>query len=126
MTRKDLQNTYMEFVNAHNIPYAFYITYKETENFTAQKWGLISDLSFVLDNIEKCPNCIEGQLPIERMFIYSNTNINCLGFVKNPYWNCLNDPSEDSHIVVTIPYIAENGGFGMIVPEVIEKYENKH
>jgi len=117
MTRKDLQNIYGKFVDANNRPYAFYVTYKETENITTQKWGLIMDFAHVLNTIEKCPNCIDGQLPIERLFFYSNINTNCLGFVKNPYWDCVNDPSEDSHIVVTIPYIAENGGFGMIVPE---------
>lgn len=117
MTRKELQDTFFDFERAGNRPYAFYVTYKETDNITSQKWGKIMDFSSVLDDIEKCPNCIEGQLPIERLLVYSKKNNQCLAFVKNPYWNCANYPSVDSHVVVTVPYIAENDRFGIIVPE---------
>lgn len=36
---------------------------------------------------------------------------------KNPLWDCVNMNSEDSHIMTTVPYIAEDGWFGKIITE---------
>lgn len=99
--------------------YGFFVTYKVTENSRAQKWGLIGEFDKVLSEIEACQTCIDGELPIERLIIFGNTipfGSDCLVFSKNPLWNCVNDESELSHIVVVVPLIAPDGNFGKIVP----------
>lgn len=99
--------------------YGFYITYNVTENSKSQKWGLIGEFDKVLSEIESCQTCIEGELPIERLIIFSNMmpfGSDCLVFSKNPLWDCVNDESELSHIEVVVPMIASDGKFGKIVP----------
>ena len=101
-----------DFKNAGNEVTAFYVTYKETENVKSQKWGKIYELDTVLDEIEKCETCIQNELPIERLIIFAKGQ--AMVFCQNKYWNCVKDESEDSHFIVCVPYIAEDGMFGRI------------
>lgn len=109
------------FIDAGNTPVSFYITYNETDNITSQKWGKIYDLSTVLEEVSKSEACIQGELPVKRLIIYSKNNLTsqCLVFAQNELWNSIDDESDDSHVVLTVPYIAEDGNFGYIVSERI-------
>ena len=110
-----LKNTIDEYESAGNKIYGFYVTYKETENTTIQKWGHIYEFGEILSEMEKNGMCARGELPIERLIVYADEQ--CLVFVENPLWDCANMDSEYSHATVAVPYIAEDGWFGKIIPE---------
>ena len=119
MKREELKKQIEQYESAGNKIYGFYVTYKPTENMTSQDWGTIDKFEKTLSNIESSNVCIQGELPIERLIIYSGEKYTCrcLVFVKNPLWDCVNDDSENSHLTVVVPYIAEDGCFGKIVSE---------
>ena len=119
MKREHLLEKIKEYEGCGNNVYGYYVTYKTTENITSQKWGKINELSDTLDDIERGQACIGGELPIERLIIYSGEKNRgqCLVYVKNPMWDCVDDESEDSHIEVVVPYVSKDGWFGKIVPE---------
>lgn len=104
-----------EFANAGNDIYAFYVGYKSSEGILSQVWGKMYELEPVFEDMKKSKLYIQEELPIERLIIYAKTQ--CMFFYKNPYYDCVNDNSEDSHIVGVCPYIAEDGFFGRIVSE---------
>ena len=101
-----------DFKSAGNNVYGFYVTYRHTDNINSQKWGKIQNFKSVLDEIQKAPACIQEELPITRLIIYAYDQ--CMVFTENPMWNCVEDDSEDSHVEVIVPYIAEDGWFGKI------------
>lgn len=107
------------FENANNPFYGFYITYMPYSNITSQKWGGINYLDEVLKEIETSENCIENELPIARLILYSKTD--CLVFGKNQLWNPIDYESEYSHTATVVPYLAEGGWFGTVIPEAIFK-----
>lgn len=110
MKLEHVKSRIKEYVEARNTPYAFYIGYNQWPNSLSQKWGKIDELDKVLDEVNTCENCIEGNLPIERLIIYSETQ--CMAFAKNELWNPIDYESEQSHSIVVIPYIAKDGWFG--------------
>ena len=114
-----IRNEMKVYERAGNKIYGFYVTYKTTENITSQEWGTIDKFEKTLSSIESSTVCIQGELPIERLIIYSGEKYRwqCLVFVKNPLWDCVNDDSENSHVTVVVPYIAIDGEFGKIVSE---------
>jgi len=112
MKREHIENLIEEFKNSRNEVYSFYVTYKETENIVSQKWGKIYELDKSFEDMSKSSLCIQGELPIERLIIFAKSQ--CMVFCKNDFWDCVNDDSEDSHFVVCVPYIAEDGMFGHI------------
>lgn len=120
MKREELKRKIVKYESVGNKIYGFYVTYKTTENIISQEWGTIDKFEKTLSNIESSPVCIQGELPIERLYIYSREQYRwqCLVFVKNPLWDCVNDDSENSHITVVVPYIAVDGKFGKIVSEI--------
>lgn len=120
MKREHLLEKIKKYEGCGNKVYGYYVAYKATENITTQKWGKIHELDKTLEEIESAPACIGGELPIERLIIYSGKEYRwqCLVYVKNPMWDCVNDESVDSHIEVVVPYISEDGWFGKIVPEM--------
>jgi hypothetical protein len=113
MKKEQFLETIGEFRAARNDIYAYYVTYKDTDNITSQKWGKINELEGVLSEIETVPACIVGELPIERLIVYADEQ--CLAFTMNPKWDCVNEESEDSHFTVIVPYIGKDGWFGEIV-----------
>lgn len=119
MKREHLLERIRDYESYGNKVYGFYVTYKYTGNITTQKWGKIYEFNETLDEIEKSPTCIQGELPIERLIIFSGERYRwqCLVFAKNPLWDWVNDESEDSHVEVVVPYVSEDGWFGKIVPE---------
>ena len=119
MKREELKKQIERYESAGNKIYGFYVTYKTTESITSQEWGTIDKFEKTLSNIESSNVCIQGELPIERLIIYSGERYRwqCLVFVKNPLWDCVNDDSENSHVQVVVPYIAEDGWFGKVVSE---------
>ncbi len=118
MKREYVEYQINEFKNAMNEVYSFYVTYKETDNIKSQKWGKIYELDKVLEEIEKSTVCIQGELPIERLIIFAKSQ--CMVFCKNEFWDCVNDDSEQSHFIVCVPYIAEDGMFGHIESDYID------
>lgn len=115
MKREKVIELFNEYVEAGNRVNAYYVTYKETRNITSQKWGKLKtadELNAVLDDIEKSSVCVQGELPFSRLMIYSDDQ--CMAILENPMWDCINDESEDSHIVKTIPFISRDGQFGTI------------
>ena len=126
MTRKELFNHINDINMADNRIYAYYVTYKVTENITTQDWGKYSyqKFNYLLDKIEESDLCVQGLLPIERLILYCEGVVNgqyqlCFAFCKNPLWDCVNMDSEDSHTLVTVPYICKEGGFGAVVSEKV-------
>lgn len=121
MKREELKSKIVTYESVGNKIYGFYVTYKTTENIILQEWGTIDKFEKTLSNIESSTFCIQGELPIERLYIYSSDNCRlqcqCLVFVKNPLWDCVNDDSKNSHITAVVPYIAIDGKFGNIVSE---------
>lgn len=101
-----------EMKNAGNKLHSFYVTYRQTKNIKSQKWGSLADFESVLDQIEGSDECIQGELPIERLIIYAEDQ--CFAYAENPLWSCVDDESEDSHVCVSVPYIAMDGKFGKI------------
>ena len=115
MKREKIIELFNEYVEARNRVNAYYITYKETENATSQKWGKLKtadELNAVIDDVEKSSLCIQGELPIVRLMIYSDDQ--CMAIIENPLWDCVNDESEDSHVVMTVPFISRDGWFGTV------------
>ena len=104
-----------DFANAGNEIYGYYIGYKSYAHGLSQKWGHIEQLDETFNDVKKSTLYIQEELPIERLIIYAKTQ--CMVFVKNPFYNCVDDDSEDSHIIETVPYIAEDGWFGRVVSE---------
>ena len=90
---------------------SYYITYKETENVTANKWGKFVNFDSVITELEKCATKYE--IPdvtlynIERVIFYSNSNANA--YVKNPWWDMTCDDWEDEYIHLNIPYVDLEG-----------------
>lgn len=119
MKREELKRQIEQYKSAGNKIYGFYVTYKAAENIISQEWGTIDKFEKILSNIESSTICIQGELPIERLIIYSGDKFNwqSLVFVKNPLWDCVNDDSENSHVTVVVPYISIDGEFGKIVSE---------
>lgn len=119
MKREQLLERIRDYEGYGNKVYGFYVTYKHTDNITSQKWGKIHEFEKTLDEIENAPACVQGELPIERLIIFSGEQYRwqCLVYAKNPLWDCVNDESEHSHVEVVVPYISEDGWFGKIVPE---------
>ena len=114
-----------EFANAGNDIYAFYVGYKSSEGILSQHWGKMEELDEIFENMKKSKLYIQEELPIERLIIYAKTQ--CMVFFQNPFYNCVDDASEDSHIVDVCPYIAEDGFFGRIISEkqIPGLYDNK-
>ena len=114
-----IRNEMKVYERAGNKIYGFYVTYKTTENITSQEFGTMDKFEATLARIESSDVCIQGELPIERLMFYSGSKYNwqSLVFVKNPLWDCVNDYSENSHVEVVVPYIAEDGWFGKVVSE---------
>ena len=123
MNRNDLNRHIKDIKDAGNELYGFYVTYKETDNITSQEWGRYVNFERVLGRVEASKNCVQGDLPIERLILYAKSEYyqQCFVFSKNPLWNCVDDDSWDSHVVTTVPYIAQDGTFGVVVPEWNEK-----
>ena len=122
MTSQKIRNEIKDYEDKGHKIYGFYVTYNIDENMTCNDFGKIDKFESVLARIESYDMCIQGELPIEQLIFYSTyseykLNWQCLVFVKNPLYDCVNDASEDSHVQVVVPYIAENGWFGEIVPE---------
>ena len=119
MKKEELKRQIEQYKSAGNKIYSFYVTYKAAENIISQEWGTIDKFEKILSNIESSTICIQGELPIERLIIYSGDKFNwqSLVFVKNPLWDCVNDDSENSHVTVVVPYISIDGEFGKIVSE---------
>lgn len=90
---------------------SFYITYKETENITTNKWGKFANFDSVITELEKCATKYE--IPdvtlynIERVIFYSNSNANA--YIKNPSWCMTYDEWEDEYIHLNIPYVDLEG-----------------
>lgn len=123
MKSKKVIELFNEFADAGNRINAYYVTYKATDNATSQKWGklkTIDELIPILDEIEKSPLCVQGELPIIRLMIYADDQ--CMAILENPLWNCVNDESDDSHIVSTIPFISRAGKFGTIKEWINNQY----
>lgn len=118
MKREHFTQTFNDFVEAGNKASAYYVTYRATENIKSQRWGKVyqeSGINPILEEIEQNAKIIQGELPIERLIVYGGGQ--CLVFAENKLWDCVNDESEDSHTVLTVPYISDKGGFGVIVDE---------
>lgn len=114
-----LKDTIGEYESAGNKIYGFYVTYRETKNITSQRWGKICEFADVLSKIESSDECVQGELPVDRLVIHSGEKYRwqCLVFAKNPLWNPADGDSQDSHTMVVAPYIAEDGWFGKIISE---------
>jgi hypothetical protein len=119
MKSEHIKKSIKEYESYGNKVYGFYVTYKETENITCQRWGKMEEFDKILSEIESSQMCIQGELPVEKFIIYSGEQYRwqCLVFIKNPLWDCVNMDSEDSHTNVVVPYIAEDGWFGKIITE---------
>ena len=119
MKHEHIKNEIKDYEDAGNKIYGFYVTYKTTDNITSQKWGKSVELDKTLEEIGNTPACIQGELPIKRLIVYSGEKYRwqCLVFSENPLWDCVNGESEDSHVTTVVPYIAEDGWFGKIVAE---------
>ena len=123
MNRERVIELYNEYADAGNRVNAYYVTYRETDNITSQIWGRmggVEELASVLDRIGKSHVCIQGELPFVRMMFYSDDS--CLAIFENPLWDCVNDESGDSHVVMTVPFIARNGCFGSIMEWVENRF----
>ena len=90
---------------------SFYISYKETENITTNKWGKFVNFDSVITELEKCATKYE--IPdvtlynIERVIFYSNGNANA--YIKNPFWRISEDDWEDEYVHLNIPYVNLDG-----------------
>lgn len=90
---------------------SFYITYKETENITTNKWGKFVNFDAIITELEKC--AIKYEIPeatvynIERIIFYSNSNANA--YVKNPWWDMMYDDWDDEYVHLNIPYVNLDG-----------------
>lgn len=114
MKREQFTQTFKEFVEAGNNPNAYYVTYRHNENIRSQRWGKVyaDGIEPILDEIEQNAEIVQGELPIERLIIYAQEQ--CLVFLENKLWDCVNNESEDSHIVECVPFISREGQFGTI------------
>ena len=100
-----------EFKKLNNIT-SYHITYKIADNITQQKWGKIIELDALLDEISQSDYCISNNLPILKLIIYAE--MQCMIFIKNEDYDCVNDHPSNSFICETIPYIDKCGDFGHI------------
>lgn len=119
MKKEQFKETIGDYANAGNPLYGFYVTYGSSEHVLSQMWGRIERLDSALDEIAKSEYCVDGELPIVRLIVYSGREWNwqCLVFAPNPLWNGVDYESGQSHIVLTVPYISDEGEFGKIVTE---------
>lgn len=117
MKREKILDEINEINEVGNKINSYYVTYKIAENIKAQKWGKFSEFEDALSDIEKSYECIQGELPIERLIFYGEKL--CFVYVRNPLWDCVNDESEDSHVYVVVPYITNDGRFGKVIDENI-------
>lgn len=96
-----------ELIKLNGIPYSYFISWNEYDNIESHEHGPYSELEGVIRKMESAVTCIQGELPINTLLVYFNTV--CDVFKKNPYWDCVDDPSEDSHEIFGVPYVGMDG-----------------
>lgn len=111
MNSEYLKTVIDEFKVSNSVT-SYYITYKTKDNITHQKWGKITELDALLDEISKSDYCISDNFPILKLIIYAE--LQCLIFIENEYYDCVNGHPSNSFICETIPYIDKCGDFGHI------------
>lgn len=116
MKKEQFEEVIKKYVDSFNDIYGFYVSYKGTKNVTSNKWGSMEKLSDVLDKIGESEECVQGELPIEKLIVYSGDvyRAQCLVFAKNELYDPLRMDSNQSHTVLTVPFIASDGWFGHI------------
>lgn len=107
MKREHLKEELKELTRLNGVPYAYFISWNEYDNIESHEHGLYSELEGVIRKMENAVTCIQGELPINTLVVCFNTV--CDVFKKNPYWDCVDDPSEDSHEIFGVPYVGMDG-----------------
>lgn len=109
MKRKILESKISELTRINGKPYSYFISWSYTDNIHSNDHGKYEELADVLDRMEEAPSCIEGELPFTELVIYFSAHT--LVFMADDNWDCVNDPSADSHKLFSFPNMGDDGNW---------------
>ena len=107
MTREILYEKINELNELNGNAFGFFVSWASAKNITVNSHGPYSELNDILDQMESSPTCIEGELPFSKLVLYFNYHAVIL--TENELWDCVDDPSEDSHVLLSVPYLNKDG-----------------
>lgn len=85
----------------------FYLRYASGgDRIISNKWGTMNKFENALDNAEKSDDRIGDTLPIELLVLTNNRCVYC--WTKNPLWNGVDYPDEDSHVYTNVPLVGRH------------------
>lgn len=122
MTREIIQNLMNQIRKSTHVDFeTFYLRYTSNHNhITTNKWGTIFKFERALQEAEKSDDLIGDSLPIELLVLITKTGVHC--WTKNPLWDKMNCPEEDSHVYTNVPLV---GKYWFVDPKDWLDFDNR-
>lgn len=104
MTRQDIIQLMNEVRECnHEVFRTFYLRYTSNRGgITTNKWGEMHKFENALKEVENSDDRVGDSLPIELLVLINDRCVHC--WTKNPLWNGVDYPEEDSHVYTNVPF----------------------
>lgn len=105
MTRKYIEEQMEEIRRITQLPFeTFYLRYTSNNgHIITNRWGGMKDFERILKESESSSDCVGESLPIKLLVLTNSRTVHC--WTKNPFWNGVDYPEEDSHVYTNVPLV---------------------
>ena len=108
MTLETIRNSIRVFDEYKQSVHSFFISYRPSQNIITNEHGSIDKFESVLAHIGEIMNAepIKTEVPpIRELVLYTKST--AIVFYENSYYSPLEDPEDESHIEISVPYVRE-------------------